>query len=498
LIFSHFQTPDTQIGRKKEKMTSLDTVHQLLVFATDSYKFGGHWRMYDPGTSRIYSYFECRGGRNTTWEPVVFGIRHYMALLDKMYRDITPGHIILASDIAKSHLGTRDAFNAEGWLEMKKDYPDHLPIEISALPEGTVARTGVPIFTVTNTDPRFPWIVGYIESFLSHMWYPITVATLSRETKKLIAKWFEKNSDGGMIDYMLHDFGYRSASSHESATIGGAAHLINFKGTDTVPSILFVKYNYDMTNDADIAHSVPASEHSIMTESGPDGELGVVTRLIDEYPNGILSVVADSYNIYNFVENFVCDTLKEKIKNRDGVFVIRPDSVTSRHPDPASQVCWILSTLFAKFGGTFNKKGYKVIDPKVRVLWGDGIDFAGIDSILRLMDTMGFAAENIATFGMGGGLLQKVNRDTLSCAFKCSARETLSGWQDVRKNPIDSKKQSKGGRFAVARNESGEITCYPAGAQLPSPDLLELVYTPSGISQNALVTFSEIRDRAAI
>ena len=204
--------------------------------------------------------------------------------------------------------------------------------------------------------------------------------------------------------------------------------------------------------------------------------------------------MADSYDIYNFVSVFM-EEYKDKILARDGVFVVRPDSITPLHDTPASQVLWICQELHRIFGATQNKLGYYEINPKVKVLWGDGIDIADIDNILSTLKEHKYAASNIATFGMGGGLLQKVNRDTLRCAFKCSNRVTKGGSTGlvsapVMKNPLDTSKKSKGGKFKVTE-ENGVWKCENA---LLSSGKLRLVYQ-NGILYNNM-QFSDVRENA--
>jgi nicotinamide phosphoribosyltransferase len=302
--------------------------------------------------------------------------------------------------------------------------------------------------TVENTSPEAYWLTNALESVLMHVWYPTTVATLSRRVKLMLKeKLLAAGSPLDGLDFMLHDFGYRGVSSHESAAIGGAAHLVNFKGTDTLPALTFAQREYG-ADLASLGFSVPATEHSVMTSLGRDGEQDIVNYLLRDHPSGILSVVADSYDIYTFVDD-ICIRSQE-ILTREGVFVIRPDSVTNEHPTPQLLVTWILERLWATFGGMTTPRGFRVLDPHVRVLWGDGIDPHGIEKIVNRAMLAGFSPENLV-FGMGGGLLQKVNRDTERFAFKASAMADENGWRSVRKEPLDLSKASKGGRLMLVK-----------------------------------------------
>jgi nicotinamide phosphoribosyltransferase len=419
------------------------------IMATDSYKVTHH-QMYTPNTTEIYSYFECRNGAKFN-DICFFGLQYIITRY--FTAPITQYNIDQAEAYFDTHFG-KDVFNRKGWEYILNKHNGYLPLEIRAIPEGTWVTPGTPLITVRNTDPNCAWLTNYAETILSQVWYPTTVATLSGNIKKLISGYFDETCDGGRSDpsisFMLHDFGFRGASSLETAGIGGMAHLVNFMGTDTLEALRYA-YRYYMGDT--VGFSVPATEHSIMT-SDENGEEAVLKRLLDQYPSGILSVVADSYDIYNFVAEYM-KKYKDQILARNGVFVVRPDSVTPKHPTPEDQVLWICNTLKDIFGAEKNAKGFYVINPKVKVLWGDGIDMNGIDRILTILKENEFAASNIATFGMGGGLLQKVNRDTLRCAFKCSNRTyTKDGAEvsmPVQKNPLDKSKASKAGKFDIDR-----------------------------------------------
>ena len=206
-----------------------------------------------------------------------------------------------------------------------------------------------------------------------------------------------------------------------------------------------------------------------------------------------LSVVADSYDIYNFVDYIVGQKFKDRILTRDGVFVVRPDSITPTHQTPEEEMVWIVENLWANLGGTINIKGYKVINPKVRVLWGDGIDRVGIHKILEATKNAGYSIENIACFGMGGGLLQKVNRDTQRCAFKCSAQYRDGQWYDIQKNPKDVSKASKKGRLKLTKIDGEFVT---VNENDPGEDYLKVVFTNGVLVKE--VDFDTVRKNAVL
>lgn len=465
-----------------------------IILATDSYKLN-HWNQYPHDTEAVYSYFESRPGAEFSYT-VFFGLQ---AIL-KQYLEgvvVTEDDINEAQAVATSHFGNPDLFNLKGWQHILKAHGGRLPLRIKAVPEGTVVPTGNVLMTVENTDPECFWLTNAVESLLTHVWYPSTVATLSRVTKTLIAGFLDRTAESrDGLPFMLHDFGYRGASSHETAAIGGAGHLVNFQGTDTLPAMLLAMKYYG-ADLASLAFSVPATEHSVMTAKGRDGEHEVVSQLLDEYPSGILSVVADSYDIYKFVER-VGTEFKERILARDGVFVVRPDSVTQTDKTPEKLTGWILDKLWFHFGGEKNSKGFKVLDPHVRVLWGDGIDPIGIKRILSEATLRGFSAENLV-FGMGGGLLQKVNRDTQRFAFKSSAQKRGGKWYEIFKQPLDAAKESKRGRLKLVKVATlDDPTPHLATDREDAPglDVLQTVFENGEFT--GLTRFDAIRERAAL
>lgn len=462
-----------------------------IILATDSYKLG-HWNQYPKGTEGVYSYLEAREGA-TYPETVFFGLQAILGSLEGEV--VSPADFDEAAALAKVHFGTDALFNSAGWWRIICFRKGRLPVRIKAVPEGTVVPTGNVLMTVENTDPACYWLTNALESLLMHVWYPTTVASRSRFVKKMLADKLERcGSPLDGLPFMLHDFGYRGATSHEAAAIGGAGHLVNFMGTDTLPAMLLAQQVYGASLD-DLAFSVPATEHSVMTALGREGEAGIVASLLDAHPAGILSVVADSYDIYGFV-NAIGTAFREQILARDGVFVVRPDSITREHPTPALLTTAILQSLWHYYGGTTTSKGFKVLDPHVRVLWGDGIDAAGIEKIVNRAMVAGFSPENLV-FGMGGGLLQKLDRDTQRFAFKSSAQKRNGEWHDVCKQPLDASKTSKKGRLALIHDaDDSDYITVPLDRYSEGFDVLETVFEDGELVNKT--TFAEIRERAAL
>ena len=471
-----------------------------IILATDSYKVS-HYKQYPPGTEYVYSYFESRGGKFD--EICFFGLQYFL----KRYlcgAVVTQKVIDDAKDILDNHMGPGH-FNEEGWTYILKEHGGKLPIAIKAVPEGTVVPTKNVLFTMVNTDPKCYWLTNYLETLLVEVWYPMTVCTNSREQKKLLSAALKKTGcteDG--INFMLHDFGYRGVSSVESAALGGAGHLINFWGTDTMAALLMAKRYYKgatvpLPTDPSIklpvaGLSIPAAEHSTITSWGRENELDAFRNMLTQYPTGLVAVVSDSYDVYNACENYWGKELKSMVQQRDGRLVIRPDS-----GDPPVIVPQLLDILGKAFAEDVKKTptGHKVLPPYLRVIQGDGISYESLGAILDAMAKAGWAAENLA-FGSGGALLQKLNRDTQKCAFKCSEVINADGKKTmVFKDPITDKgKQSKKGRLTLQRGANGKLQTVTEGKGDASKDVLVEVFKDGELK--AEWSFDEIRGRAAL
>jgi nicotinamide phosphoribosyltransferase len=410
-----------------------------VILDSDSYKVS-HYRQLPPGTTRIWSYLESRGG---LFDSTVFFGLQYILKKHLVGKQLTDSYDLdWAEEIINGHIGP-GIFNRAGWQRIIDVHNGYLPLEIRAVPEGTDVPTGNILMSVVNTDPKLPWLTNYVETLLMQVWYPISVCTLSNRIRALILRYLEETGDPGLIDFKLHDFGFRGVSSHESAAIGGLAHLVNFLGTDTMAALDCARSYYGCKM---AGFSVPASEHSTITSWGRSREVDAYANMLAQFPAGIVACVSDSYDIYNACRNLWGGELKDRVTERDGVLVVRPDS-----GNPREVVRRVVQILDQQFGSSLNKKGYRVLDPHVRVIQGDGVDRDSIDDVLSTLKEEGYAADNV-TFGMGGALLQKLNRDTQKMAFKCSAVEIDSEWVDVWKDPTtDPGKRSKKGRLKLIK-----------------------------------------------
>jgi nicotinamide phosphoribosyltransferase len=448
-----------------------------LILNTDSYK-ASHWLQYPPKTDTVFSYVESRGGKYD--RTVFFGLQMFL----KQY---LTGPVFDMNDILEAEMFLNahgEPFNKQGWVDLLYKHHGYLPVRIRAVPEGSVVPVRNVLMTIENTDPEFFWLTSYLETaLLRAIWYPTTVATQSWHIKQLIKGYLDETGDPSGINFKLHDFGARGVSSNESAGIGGAAHLVNFMGTDTIMGALYAMEYYN--TEEMVGYSVPAAEHSTITSWGRENEVEAYRNMLRQYakPGSLVAVVSDSYDIYNAVENLWGDQLKQEVIDSGATVVIRPDS-----GDPATVVCKVAQLLDKRFGSTMNSKGFKVLN-NVRILQGDGINDVSIRSILYSLQVQGFSADNVA-FGMGGALLQGVNRDTQQFAMKCSAAKVNGRWIDVFKDPVDDKgKLSKKGRLSLFKNGAGEY--YTANPPRTDEDQLTTVYENGRMLKEW--TFAEVR-----
>ena len=423
-------------------------IENNICLLTDSYKITHHY-FYPKGTKKIYSYLESRVGAEFN-KTIFYGLQYII----KKYLEgkaVTQEKIDEADNLMRTHLG-EGIFNREGWQYILDEFDGMLPIEIKAVPEGTPVDVGNVLMTVENTDDKCYWLVNYLESLLLQVWYPSTIATLSAEVRKLANFYLDvTGSDKSNLDFMLHDFGYRGATSTESSMLCGSAHLLSFSGTDTIPALTIPEIYY---NDSEVyGFSVQATEHSVMTSLGQDGEIQQALNVIENAKNGILSMVIDSYDYRNFLRQAstegseLNDAILKFLSIDGNKVVFRPDS-----GEPVSTTIDCLNILESGFGSYDTESGYKVFDANIGLLWGDGLNYHKIRDILFAMKSNGWAAENII-FGMGGGLHSSVNRDTQRNAFKCSAQLRDGQWFDIFKNPLDSSKKSKTGRFKLIEDD---------------------------------------------
>lgn len=455
-----------------------------IILDTDSYK-ASHWLQYPPNTTKVFSYIESRGGRSD--ETVMFGLQYY---LKKYLTHRTSIREVYEAEAFFNAHG--EPFNTDGWRHIVNDHAGMLPLKIRAIPEGTVVPTHNALVTVENTCPKCFWLTSWVETMLLRIWYPITVATESRQIKQVIDRYLVETSDDpkGELPFKLHDFGSRGVSSQESAGIGGAAHLVNFMGSDTVAGVLTANRYYA---ERMAGFSIPAAEHSTITSWGKENEAEAYRNMLRNFakPGTLVAVVSDSYDIYNACENIWGVTLKDEVIKSGATVIVRPDS-----GDPRMVVGHCLTLLAEKFGFTRNSKGYRVLN-NVRVIQGDGINRDSIERILSYITGLGFSATNVA-FGMGGALLQQHNRDTQMFAMKCSYMEADGKHIDVFKEPVtDPGKNSKRGRLDAVKTFAGIKTCRLLPNETASTaSIMETVFEDGLITKE--YTLEQVRKNAAL
>ncbi|WP_445362932.1 nicotinate phosphoribosyltransferase [Microbulbifer sp. ANSA003] len=454
------------------------------ILNVDSYKTS-HYLQYPPGTSHISSYVECRGGEFAS--TVFFGLQAFI----KQYLStpISSHHIDEAENILNPH-GL--PFNRDGWNHILNDHNGLMPLEIAAIEEGQVIPVTNVLAQVVNTCPSCFWLTTYIETaLLRSIWYPSTVATQSREIKKIISQYlFETAENLDTLEFRLHDFGARGASSLETAMLGGMAHLVNFKGTDTISGILAAKRFY---NAVVPGASIPAAEHSTIIAWGQQHEEDAYRNILEQFSGEgkTVAVVSDSYDFWNAIEKIWGKKLKDKVTHGGGTLVIRPDS-----GNPEEIVIEAIERLMRIFGSQKNKKGYRLLPPFIRVIQGDGITRFVIPKILQAMKENKQSTENL-TFGMGGGLLQKVDRDMMGFAMKASAICINGSWYDIFKNPrTGPEKRSKGGRLALIRGDDGILRTIVQSDLKSEANLLRPVYRNGILLKD--ITFDKVRRNAAL
>ncbi len=454
-----------------------------MILNADSYK-ASHFLQYPENTTQVSSYIEARGGQYK--QAVFFGLQ--MFIKQYLLTPITHANVDEARDIFAVH-GV--PFNEAGWRYIVDEHKGFFPIEIQAIPEGSVIPVQNAMVQVINTDPKCAWLTSYVETaLLRAVWYPTTVATVSWHCRQLIDRYLQDTADNNEgLGFKLHDFGARGATTEEAAAVGGAAHLVNFLGTDTLSGIVAARryYNADMPG-----FSIPAAEHSTITSWGKDGELAAYANMLKQFcgPEKIVAVVSDSYDLWNAIDNLWGEELKAAVENSGGTLVVRPDS-----GDPVTIVVETIERLMKKFGAEVNSKGYRVLPACIRVIQGDGVSLATIEAILEAMKQRKQSADNIA-FGMGGELLQKVNRDTMKFAMKASAAKVDGLWRDVFKDPItDSGKRSKKGRLALIKTDAGEIKTIRENDLNGRDNLLATVYRNGDLVRE--YDFEQVRANAA-
>lgn len=424
-------TPNELIEKLEEVISKLEP---NIILLSDAYKYS-HPDFYTEGLTYLKSYLESRGGRFS--ETVMFGTQY---IVKKFFvgQVLSTNMIDEADKKLNSENGTFNGvqiFPKEKWLKLLDKHNGVLPLKIRAVREGTVVPTKNVLLTIENTDDEFAWLTNFVESLILQIWYPITVATLSRECKKVVKDYLIETGTKPkdvepLIQYIINNFGFRGVSSVESATIGGMAHYVNFLGcddviaSDTLMKYYGAKYMY--------GKSIPATEHSICTIEGEEGELNTFKRCLTTHPSGVVACISDSYNIIRACETYWGTILKNEILQRNGTLVIRLDS-----GHPVQTIKRVMNILFDKFGYSKNDKGFKVLPPQVRIIQSDGVNYDSIIDIYNMFVEEKISAENMF-LGMGGKLLQAgIDRDLFNFAIKACYGIINDRPVNIVKNPLE-------------------------------------------------------------
>ena len=507
------------------------------ILLTDGYKLGHHFQ-YPKGTEMVYSNWtprSCKYFPEASEGSVVFGIQYLIKeYLIKQFNEnffnlpkaqaIMEFHDRVDNFVGISNVGI-------GHIEALYDL-GYLPIEIKALPEGSVCPIRVPMMTIKNTLPEFFWLTNYLETLISSvLWLPCTSATSARLYKKELKRHAKRTSFPGDVNigFACHDFSMRGMAGIEAAIVSGMAHMTSFCGSETIPAIRAVEeyYNADSSKEL-VAATVPATEHSVMCAGGKEDELETFRRLICEvYPNGIVSIVSDTWDFWQVVEDFL-PKLKKEIMARDGRVVIRPDS-----GDPVDIICGLRTNphfntriveghyyccyapfdidseyveisegqyygayyiLGKTFGWNTTDTGFRYPSTKVGLLYGDSITLERQKQIYLRLEGAGMAACNLV-LGVGSFTYQFKSRDSLGFAVKATACKINGELKEIFKQPKtdDGTKNSLKGLIAIYEENGTYVAkdCVSEAEEMEGA--LEPVFVNGSLVKD--YSLSEIRER---
>lgn len=464
----------------------------LALLLSDGYK-QVHAEQFPKGTNKLVSYMTPRKSRLRTQNKMVFfGLQPFCKkyLVDYFNENFFD---VPLETVIKEYTHVLDSMLGKDNYDLRKVIRLHelgyLPISVWGLPEGTMVPMKVPCIEITNTHKDYAWVVQWVESLLSsEIWKPCIHAGVGFRYREIANKWYNKtvaparSKDGVLVrpatpvDKAMSDFGFRGMSSLEEATKASAAWLLSFSGTATIPTIPFMERYYFCDNEEkQFATNAISTEHSVMASNfAVDGdERTMIKRLLTEiYPHASFSMVSDTYDYWNLVDN-ILPTLKDEIMAHDGKLLIRPDS-----GDIIEISVKTVEHLWGIFGGYVNEKGYKVLDPHIGVVYGDGVTPPRAETIYSELEKLGFAADNIV-FGAGsfsfncsleedenGNMIMGgYTRDTFCVAIKATAGEVNGKYVPIFKDPKtdrdngDNFKKSQRGYCHIHYTEDGELVC---------------------------------------
>lgn len=443
------------------------------ILLKDGYKVG-HKFQYPEGTTLVYSNLTPRKSRNPDMPDVLFfGLQYFIEEYlvrqfdDEFFKQPKAAVITAYKRRMDYYLG-KDSVPVDH-IEALHDL-GYLPLEIKALPEGTLVPMRVPVLTICNTLPEFFWLTNMLESVMSAiLWKPTTSATTAFHYLKTFTRYAKETvgEDLSFIPWQGHDFSFRGMSGIEDAVMSGAGHLLSFAGTDTIPAIDFLETYYGANAEQElVGGSVPATEHSVMCMGTAEGEIGTFERLIrDVYPAGIVSIVSDTWDFWQVITDFL-PQLKDMILARDGKVVIRPDSgdpvkIIPGDPDAAPgspEYKGAIECMWETFGGTITPQGYKLLDGHIGLIYGDGITMERQHAILEGLKQKGFASYNVV-LGLGSFTYEYTTRDQYGFAMKATYGEVNGEGRAIFKSPKtdDGTKLSAKGLLHVYRDDAGVL-----------------------------------------
>ena len=486
-------------------------MNSLLI--SDAYK-QSHRAQYPKGTNLVYSNWTPRSDKHASTKNgvVVFGIQAFLKKITKEFNDN-----FFSKKLSEVALTFRNGYFSYFGEEPDMDHLQdlhklgYLPIVVKSLPEGSICPIGIPMLTIYNSLSKFYWVTNFLETIMStELWMPMTSATIAKEYKTILDYWSDKTCDNNEhVQFQGHDFSMRGMAGLEAAMSSGAGHLLSFVGSDTIPAVYYLKEYYNAKPlEEMVGVSIPATEHSVMSMGTKNDELGTIKRLITEtYPNGIMSIVADTWDLWKVCTEYL-PKLKNEILARDGKVVIRPDS-----GDPIDIICGLQHTkteftgdelrhpsykgvielLWDTFGGATNSKGYKVLDSHIGAIYGDSITLERAFEICRRLKVKGFASSNIV-FGIGSYTYQFNTRDTYGFAMKATYGEVNFVGRNIFKDPItdDGTKKSLKGLLCVASYKDSLIVKDECTWETEGQGLLKEVYCDGELINE--VSLSTIRD----
>ena len=441
-----------------------------------------HWNQYPKGVNKVVSYFTPRMSRLKQFGEnhlIMFGLQSFIK--EFLIEDFNENFFSRSKEeVMAEYKHLMDNTLGAGLYGEERIAALHdlgyLPLEIKALPEGTRVPIGVPMFEISNTHPAFAWLTNAIESVIScEMWHAMISANVGYMYRRIVDKYYDLSCDDNIPHRKaLGDFSMRGQESKRSAYKSSAAWLLSFVNTATVPAIDFLEryYNCDCSKE-EVGFGAVSTEHSVMCSNfAVDGdEITMVKRLLTEiYPNTSFSMVSDSYDYWNLVDNLL-PQCRDEIMNHNGCLLVRGDS-----GDPVEVVTQTVFHLWEQFGGTVNSKGYKVLDPHIKAIYGDSITPTRAEQIYNILVENGFAASNVA-LGVGSFSMQCLEsfeenahipafspytRDTFGIAIKATYAEGENGTPiPIFKNPKESSfKKSHKGCVIVLRGDDDELYAF--------------------------------------